>query len=459
MNESEVHAMKKLLHFTNILCCTLLLCLCISPQAVKASKKPLFSEPAVKETALRSTTVRSGSGITQNEYTITFNANYGVLREDSRMTTVNQRLTRLPAATRDGYTFKGWYTWTTGGTQITTNTTFYENTEVYAQWDTPNTNFSDILFSNITDTTASFIAIIPNCYVKTWGISLGTSNAYMPDTRTINTYGYTSTLATNITGLTPNTTYFYKVFYIADTIRLESGIGTFTTGKASEYTISFFAAGGTVNGQTSMSTLNQKLPVLPTASRESYRFDGWYTGLFDGTPVTTDTAFTSSCTVYAHWTYSENNQNTGSSNSGNNNASNGNTNTGAPDNNGSGNSNSGSSQPGTSTGTSSGNQEEEPVSVKKVKLKSVQNTGKGKVKVKWKWSSYADGYQIAYSQSKSFPSDKTNRKLAGVFTESKTVSGLKKGKTYYIRVRAYQKSNGKKFYGSWSNVKKIKTKK
>ena len=50
-------------------------------------------------------------------------------------------------------------------------------------------------------------------------------------------------------------------------------------------------------------------------------------------------------------------------------------------------------------------------------------------------------------------------KNAGIFTESKTITGLKKGKTYYFRVRAYKKENGKKYYGSWSNVKKITIKK
>lgn len=450
--------MKKLLHFTNILFCALLLCLCILPQTVNAQPVSVQSMQTASNIAgLRAASVRSGSGIvTQTEYIITFHANYGVLREDSRITTVNQRLNRLPIPTRDGYTFKGWYTWTTGGTQITTSTVFSGNTEVYAQWDNYNANFSDIVLSNITDTAVSFIAFIPNSYVKTWGISLGTSNAYMPDTRTVNHFGYTSTLATNITGLTPNTTYYYKIFYIADTIRLESGIGSFTTGKAAEYTVSFFPNGGIVNGQTSMTTLNQKLPVLPTASRDNYRFDGWYTGLFDGTPVTTDTPFTSTCTVYAHWTYV---QGAGNSNTGNNNV-NGNANSGSGNQNAGSSNPTGSGQPGFSVDISSDNDNtDEPAAVKKIKLKSVENTGKGKVKVKWKWSAYADGYQIAYSQKKNFPSDKTNRKTANVFTESKTVSGLKQGKTYYIRVRAYQKSNGKKYYGAWSNVKKIKTKK
>ena len=41
---------------------------------------------------------------------------------------------------------------------------------------------------------------------------------------------------------------------------------------------------------------------------------------------------------------------------------------------------------------------------------------------------------------------------------SKVVSNLKAGK-YYVKVRAYRKINGKKVYGPWSKVKKIKIKK
>jgi len=36
---------------------------------------------------------------------------------------------------------------------------------------------------------------------------------------------------------------------------------------------------------------------------------------------------------------------------------------------------------------------------------------------------------------------------------------LKKGKTYYVKVRAYRKMNGKTYYGSYSSVKKVKIKK
>ena len=37
-----------------------------------------------------------------------------------------------------------------------------------------------------------------------------------------------------------------------------------------------------------------------------------------------------------------------------------------------------------------------------------------------------------------------------------TSKKLKKGKTYYIRIRAYQQISGKKYFGEASKTKKIK---
>lgn len=67
------------------------------------------------------------------------------------------------------------------------------------------------------------------------------------------------------------------------------------------------------------------------------------------------------------------------------------------------------------------------------------------------------GYKIACSTSKKISSGKT--KSAGEYDSVKVISGLKKGKTYYVRVRAYKKVDGEKYYGSWSGVKKVKIKK
>ena len=70
-----------------------------------------------------------------------------------------------------------------------------------------------------------------------------------------------------------------------------------------EFTITFDGNGGTPS-VGSMTTTNQKLPSLPSASRSgSYSFDDWYTEKSGGTKVTTDTVFSANTTVYAHWTY------------------------------------------------------------------------------------------------------------------------------------------------------------
>ena len=72
---------------------------------------------------------------------------------------------------------------------------------------------------------------------------------------------------------------------------------------STEYTIIFDGNGGTPSVD-SMTTTNQKLTSLPSASRSgSYSFDGWYTEKSGGTKVTTDTEFHANTTVYAHWTY------------------------------------------------------------------------------------------------------------------------------------------------------------
>ena len=70
-----------------------------------------------------------------------------------------------------------------------------------------------------------------------------------------------------------------------------------------EFIVTFDGNGGTPSGG-SMTTTDQKLPSLPSASRSgSYSFDGWYTEKSGGTKITTDTVFSANTTVYAHWTY------------------------------------------------------------------------------------------------------------------------------------------------------------
>ena len=70
-----------------------------------------------------------------------------------------------------------------------------------------------------------------------------------------------------------------------------------------EFIVTFDGNGGTPS-VGSMTTTNQKLSSLPSASRSgSYTFDGWYTEKSGGTKITKDTVFHANTTVYAYWTY------------------------------------------------------------------------------------------------------------------------------------------------------------
>lgn len=68
-----------------------------------------------------------------SEFTITFHANGGTVSPASG-TTKDGKLTSLPTPTRDGYTFDGWFTADSGGTQVTTSTVFEAAGTIYAHW-------------------------------------------------------------------------------------------------------------------------------------------------------------------------------------------------------------------------------------------------------------------------------------------------------------------------------------
>ena len=58
-------------------------------------------------------------------------------------------------------------------------------------------------------------------------------------------------------------------------------------------------------------------------------------------------------------------------------------------------------------------------------------------------------YQVIYADNKKFKHAKKKYTKKG----SITLKGMKK-KTYYFKVRAYCKVNGKKVYGAWSKIAK-----
>lgn len=89
--------------------------------------------------------------------------------------------------------------------------------------------------------------------------------------------------------------------------------------------------------------------------------------------------------------------------------------------------------------------------LKKVTQNAVKKINSSKVKISWKDVKNETGYQI-YKMTKKNGSYSISQK----FTTSKRYINLKvkKGKTYYYKVRAYKNTESGKVYGSWSAVKK-----
>ena len=101
--------------------------------AGKTSVTISYTEGGETKTTTQAITVNAAPP-TPTEYTITFDGNGGT-PSASGMTTTGQKLAALPTATRSGsYSFDGWYTAASGGTQITTAYTFSADTTVYAHW-------------------------------------------------------------------------------------------------------------------------------------------------------------------------------------------------------------------------------------------------------------------------------------------------------------------------------------
>ena len=81
-----------------------------------------------------------------------------------------------------------------------------------------------------------------------------------------------------------------------------------------------------------------------------------------------------------------------------------------------------------------------------------KNLSSKKAKVKWKKVSGAKGYKL-------YISTKQKSGFKCIYTGSKcqyTKSKLKKGNTYYFKVKSYKKFGSKKFYSTYSTVKKVK---
>ncbi len=97
------------------------------------------------------------------------------------------------------------------------------------------------------------------------------------------------------------------------------------------------------------------------------------------------------------------------------------------------------------------------VTVKKVTGVKVKKAAKKSLIVTWRWFVSQDGFEVQYALNKSFTKKKKTKRY-DLYAERVKLRGLKRKKTYYVRVRAFKKVGTKKVYGKWSITKKCKVK-
>ncbi len=254
-----------------------------------------------------------------NKYTISFDANGGT--HSSSVTTKevwfydNYDLISDPV--RSGYEFKGWFTYSSGGTQITSSTTYdvAGNDTLYAHWEP--IPFVVNLNRNIASGTSDLTGGSYNKGTQTITVGYGQVYPKIPDLPSRNGYTFggfkdsSNNVIYNSSGessVTCNKTSTHTLFAqwtantIAVTLNAQSGSGG---------TAEFYYRYDT-NAYYSNASCTNSLSSITKPTRTGYTFGGYYTGT-NGTGtryVTASGAFTntpfkkiySNTTLYAKWT-------------------------------------------------------------------------------------------------------------------------------------------------------------
>ncbi len=228
---------------------------------------------------------------TEADYTVAFSVNGGKESLTPIGVTYGGIYGNLPTPTRDGYTFDGWYTASTGGSKITSSSkvTITANQTLYAHWTL--TEYK-INWNTGTGYTISVVKTTSPNMGQTTGTIYSGNTIYYGDILKV-TYtektGYTITKK----GLT--------------SITVTGNVTTsdiYATATANTYKVTFNANGGSVDTASKSVTYGGTYGTLPTPKRTYYSFDGWYTATTGGTKVTStsNVAITANQTLYARWT-------------------------------------------------------------------------------------------------------------------------------------------------------------
>lgn len=204
-----------------------------------------------------------GEGSTFMRVAVSFNANGGSVSPSSQTYTAYDTYGSLPTPTRTGYTFAGWWTASSGGTQVTTDTAVLASaTTLYAHW-TANTYTVTFDRQGIRTGTASV--------TTTYG---STMPVITVPTRTGYTFGgyYTSENG----GGTQYYTAFgtgTRVWDIASTTTL------YIKWVANTYTVTLNPKDGSGGTSSVTVTYGSAMPSISIPTRSGYTFDGYYSVL------------------------------------------------------------------------------------------------------------------------------------------------------------------------------------
>ena len=203
-----------------------------------------------------------------NKYTITFEANGG--SECPSITQDYNTPVTLPVPTKTGYTFAYWFSDIELTTKYTATTMPTENKTLYAKW-------------------------VINQYTITFDFGNGTENVIELPFDTIIEYPEDN----------PEKEGFTFIEWSPKPERMAAEDITVTAQwVAKEYEATFDATGGDVTPTNKKVTYDSTYGDLPTATRDGYGFDGWYTEANGGgekIEPNTVVSITDAQTLYANW--------------------------------------------------------------------------------------------------------------------------------------------------------------
>ncbi len=223
--------------------------------------------------------------IEQATFTVTFDKNGGSdLSSANKTVTYGETYGDLATVSREGYTFDGWYTASTGGSKIEAGTTvtITEDQTLYAQWTAKN-----------------------NTQYKVEHYQQDVSGDSYRLGYTENTYGTTGSTVTAIaktfTGFTENTTHGSRLATAA--ISADGSLVLKLYYDRDTFTVSFDSDEGSDVGNKTGVRYEAKITSPDAPTKTGYTFDGWYKeeGLTNAWNFASDTV-TAATTLYAKWT-------------------------------------------------------------------------------------------------------------------------------------------------------------